>query len=146
MNIMLGNYHFLTRDYASAIEELEDYLSLNPADKRVKKKLIICYTQVNELEKAMNLFYSLIEDDIDFIINTNPEVEDCPCPDLVEKLEKEKPEHLSDYDLSLELGILWLYCDKKKSLQYFENAFNLNSTDKRIPFIIDKIKSKLMSN
>ncbi|MEG8990835.1 tetratricopeptide repeat protein [Ignavibacteria bacterium 4148-Me] len=140
---MLGNYHFLTRDYPSAKEELENYLLLYPDNKRVKKKLIICYTQVNELEKAMDLFYSLVKEDIDFIINTNPETEDCPCPDLVKKIENEKPEYLSEYDLSLELGILWLYCNGEKSVQYFEKAYNLNAEDKRIPSVISKIKSRL---
>lgn len=140
---MLANYHFLIRDYSSACEELENYLSKNPNDIKAKKKLIVCYTQTNELEKAFNLFYELVITDIEAIINTNPEVEDCPCPELVEKLEKQNPQNYDQYYFLLELGILWLYCCKETSLRYFEKALLLNYKDERLSVVIEKIKSRI---
>ncbi len=141
MSEMLGNYHFLIRDYYSALEELENHIKYNPHDKRAKKKLIICYTQTGNLNKSLELFIDLIEEDIYCIINTNPETEDCPCPDLVNKLEKEGSNNLGQYWLNIELGILWLYCDKEKSLSYFEKAYQIDNSDLRIISIIQKIKS-----
>lgn len=138
---MLANYHFLIRDYYLALEELEKHLSIKPEDKRAKKKLIICYTQTEQLSKAFELFYELVCEDINFIVNTDPESEDCPCPALVEKLEKKEMQRPSNLELYLELGILWLYCDKEKSLKYFEKVRSLDNTDFRISSIIDKIKS-----
>ncbi|MEG8947776.1 hypothetical protein [Rosettibacter firmus] len=143
MSEMLGNYHFLIRDYSSAIDELENFLLVNPDDKRARKKLIICYTQVDELTKALNLFYSLVEQDIDFIINTDPEKEDCPCPDLVKKLEDNQSLYNNKYWFFIELGILWLYCDKQKSLKYFEEAYAIDSSDERVLSIIKKIKNTI---
>ncbi len=146
MSEMLANYHFLIRDYFLALEELEKYLLLNPDDKRAKKKLIICYTQTGRLSKAFDMFYELICEDIDYIINTNPASEDCPCPTLVEKLENNELERPNKYELFLELGILWLYCNKEKSLNYFEKVVQLNNSDKRIFSVIEKIKSRINSN
>lgn len=143
MSEMLGNYHFLIRDYSSAIEELENFLLVNPEDKRAKKKLIICYTQIDELKKALDLFYTLVEEDINFIINTDPQTEDCPCPDLVKKLEENQSLYNNKYWLFVELGILWLYCNKEKSLKYFEEAYAIDNTDEKVLYIIKKIKNTI---
>ncbi|MFA3783663.1 tol-pal system YbgF family protein [Melioribacteraceae bacterium 4301-Me] len=139
MSEMLGNYHFLIRNYSSAIREFEKIVN-NSAAKKTQKKLIICYTQTGQLDKALDLFYKLIREDIRLITNTNPEKEDCPCPELTKKLEEEFLEKKDSYETNVELGILWLYCDKGKSLEYFQNAEKINSSDERISSIIQILK------
>ncbi len=142
MSEMLGNYHFLVRNYSSAIKELEEVIAVCPAENKAKKKLIICYTQTDQLNKAVDLFYNLVKEDIDCIINTDPEIEDCPCPELTRNLEEGLIERNNEYELAVELGILWLYCDKEKSLKYFQKAWQLSSSDKRIAVIIEKLTTK----
>lgn len=140
MSEMLGNYHFLVRNYLSAIEPLEKIIEGEPGAKKAKKKLIVCYTQTNQLEKALHLFSDLIREDIDCILNTNPETEDCPCPHLTKDLECGLIERDDDYKLDIELGILWLYCNKERSLEYFEKVCRRNPADKRITPIIEILK------
>ena len=139
---MLGNYHFLNRNYSLALSELENSFLKTPADKSTRKKLIVCYTQTRNLNKALDLFLELLKEDADCIINTKPEEECCPCPELVSELESSKIERTNQYELFLELGILWLYCDIKSSVSYFEKAYQINTSDTRLTQIIQILNSK----
>lgn len=143
MNEMLANYQFLVRNYQNAVNELIDVVANNPLNKKARKKLIICFTQTNQLSKALELFVSLINEDLDFVINTNPEVEDCPCPELVTKLENGEIERTDKYELFIELGILWLYCSPQKSLVKFNKALELNPNNELLKAAINKISTKV---
>ncbi len=143
MSQMLGNYHFLIRDFSSAKEELEKSYTESTPDLLSIKKLIICYTQTDQLNDAVKISCSLLNEDADSILIKDPEKEDCPCKNLIEKLESGDLLRKSLYDLFVELGVLWLFCDDKKSLSYFEDAANLNSSDTRINQIISILKSKI---
>ena len=83
MSEMLGNQFFLARNYAGAANELEKALKKDPASKYVQRKLVVCYSQINKLEKAFNVFYDLAKRDMDFIINAKYDDAECPCPELV---------------------------------------------------------------
>jgi tetratricopeptide (TPR) repeat protein len=143
MSEMLGNYHFINGNYSSALQELEEVCKKIPDGISAKKRLIICYTQTNNLDKALDLFIELIIEDIDCIINTKPEEEDCPCEALVANIESESIEALNQYDSCLELGILWLYCDINQSLSNFNKAYQLNQNEVRIQKIIQVLTSKI---
>jgi len=122
MNEMLGNRFFMIRNYAAAAHEFEAVLAADPHTKPVRKKLIICYVQLGQIPEALELFLGLVEEDTEFIINTDPEADDCPCPELIfEEENGVKPQRGSKTSLAA-LGILWLYCDIHKSLEYFEQA------------------------
>ena len=141
MSEMLGNYHFLIRNYQSAIIELENVQPSSPDYKKACKKLIICYSQTGQLQRAFNLFCALVEEDINFIIHTDPEKEDCPCPELVTGLEVNSKKNFNVYELNIELGMLWLYCNAEKSLDYFRRAYQIKKTDARLKSIITQIES-----
>jgi len=143
MSEMLGNYHFLNGNYSFALQELENSYKKFPDNICAKKRLIICYTQTKNLDKALDLFTSLIEENIDCIIDTKPEEEDCPCTDLVVKIESGKIVRSNQYELFIELGILWLYCDINQSLNYFLKAHQLNKNEMRIEQIIQLLTSKI---
>ena len=140
MSEMLANYHFIVRNYCNAVPQLEDELQRNPFNKQIMKKLIICYTQTNQLQQALKLFTQLIENDIDFIINTNQEYEDCPCPDLIAMLENQTVPRPNNFELYSELGILWLYCDRNESNKYFLKALELDKNNKTLLTIIDLLQ------
>ena len=142
---MLGNKYFLARNYSGAAQNLQHVLSQNPINKSARKKIIICYTQTGEIEKAFDNFYTLVKEDINYIINTDPVADDCPCPELVTKYGKVFPYENDSFDLQLMLGMLWLYCDVEKSIGYFKAINGTNITDLRIGEILELIEKNIKS-
>lgn len=136
MNEMLGNQYFLARKYDKAAEMLEKALIADKANKAIRRKLIICYAQNGQVDKALDTFVSLIKDDKDFIINTNPIDDDCPCPELVYDMERKFSDNQQSIDYLLVLGMLWLYCNKEKSVQYFEQAYEKNEQARHVKAIL----------
>lgn len=117
---MLGNRYFIAHQFSRAIPELENALSLQEENVGIRKKLIICYIQVGRIEKALKYFYDLLKKDPFIIINTDPYQDDCPCPGLVDDWEK-KLSNQNAYNPNkfLILGMLSLYCDEHRSIEYF---------------------------
>lgn len=139
MSEMLANHYFQNRKFITAAPLLEKALK-NSNDDSLKKKLIICYAESGRISEAFNLFYSLIKTNIKIILDTNTSDEDCPCPDLI--YQKENSFNSTDLDFTnlLQLGMLWLFCDKQTSLNYFQNALTIQSNNKEIIDIISIIK------
>ena len=142
MSEMLGNQYFMARKYAASVPEFEEVLDRTPDDKMIRKKLIICYTQIGQIQRALKLFYSLIKEDIDIIAKTDPIADDCPCPELVDKFSDAKN---IDLENELRQGILWLFCNAQKSLDHFLKAKSLNPDNDQLCSII-KIISLYQSN
>jgi len=138
---MLANQYFLARRYAQACEVYEKVLEKRPKDKFILRKLIICYTQIGEIKKALDVFISCLEDDIECIVKIDPIADDCPCPELVAELEKKLASNLNSLDFHLMLGMLWLYCDMKKSIEYFLKAQQLDPENAMVKYIILLITS-----
>jgi pentatricopeptide repeat protein len=146
---MLANQYFLVRRFSDAETAFENLLSNNPSNKVARKKLIICYIHNGQVKKALNLFYSLIKEDISCIINTDVIADDCPCPELIETFEKLKEPRLT-YISQLEVyGMLWLYCDIHKSITYFEKLKEFNPGERIYKeilkiystYLLDKIRT-----
>ena len=141
MSEMLGNQYFLARRYSDAYYELEAELRKETADRKsISKKLIICYLQTDQIEKAFEMFYSIVTRNVNIITDTNPEKDGCPCPEIIE----ENLPHLksnNDFEQKLKMGILWLYCDIKKSIEYFEKINAEERFTKEINKIITVLKS-----
>jgi len=135
MDEMLGNHYFLARNYGRAATLLENALRIDPKNKPMRRKLIICLAQIGHVETALNIFLSLIKEDIDFVINTDPIDDDCPCPEIVFELESELQDNHSSLDYNLILGMLWLYCKLDKSIYYFEKAYQMDTQNNTIKSI-----------
>lgn len=138
---MLANQYFLARRYAQACAMYEKELAKRPNDKFIRRKLIICYTQIGEIKKALDVFVSCLEDDIDCIVKIDPVAEDCPCPELVTELEQNLSGNINSLDFHLMLGMLWLYCDANKSLDYFFKAQQLDPENALVKYAILLITS-----
>ncbi len=119
---MLGNQLFLARKYSQAADNLELALKKDPQNLDIKRKLVICFTQIGQIDKALSIFISILRKNVEFIINTDPLGDDCPCPELVQEMEKMLCENRHSLDYQLIMGMLWLYCSLEKSLQYFLRA------------------------
>lgn len=143
MSEMLGNQYFLSRNFSKAKEAYEKVLLSDPNNDFIKKRLIICYTQVGEINKALELFYEIVKKDVDFIINTDILADDCPCPELISKYGNIKANSECSRDSRIMLGILWLFCNSEKSFEFFDSLVSEENIDFRIPEIRNIIKEKL---
>lgn len=143
MNEMLGNQYFMARNYLGAADVFQNVLLEEPKNLNATKKLIISLTQIGKYSKAFDLFTNFINENIDFILNTDPIKDDCPCAELVTNLET-KNKFGNESITSLEtLGILWLYCDINNSIQYFEKALVLNTNDPKLNSVITILRKKI---
>ncbi|HET54069.1 MAG TPA: tetratricopeptide repeat protein [Ignavibacteria bacterium] len=142
MSEMLGNQYFIARRYADALNELEKAVQKNPSLKSARKKLIICYLQTSQLNNAVNEFYKLVDEDVELILNTDPIRDDCPCPDIIHKMDQEITGYHNDDEI-IKLGILWLYCEIEKSLKYFEKVSPQSEYYNLVDRIIIKLQQAL---
>ncbi len=131
----------MARNYSAAEKELRISLEKQPDNKAIKKKLIICYSQSGNAVEAFKLFYELISDDISFITNTDPAQDDCPCPELVILIENSISSEKASFQQYMMLGMLWLYCDAKRSLENFRKVRLKGGNDKRIDDVLEKIEN-----
>jgi len=143
---MLGNKYFLARDYESAATNFQHILQDDPINKSIRKKLIICYTQIGQIQKAFENFYILVKEDIDYIINTDLIADDCPCDELTAKYGNILPYENESADLKLMLGMLWLYCNPQKSLEFFKRILIEHPPDPKIGKIASVIETKIKSS
>lgn len=141
MSEMLGNQYFLAKRYSDAYAELEAELNKDTANRKsISKKLIICYLQTDQLDKAFDMFYSVVTRSVNVITDTNPEKDGCPCPEIInENLPRLK--YNNDLEQNLKMGILWLYCDAHKSIDYFDKIQPNNKYSERVKEIIEVLKS-----
>jgi len=144
MSEMLGNQYFLVRKYTSATKELEEALRSNPKCKGIRRKLIICFNETGQIRKAFKYFISLINEDIYFIIQTDPVEDDCPCPELVFEAERSLNNNKNSIDFVLRIAMLWLYCDVNESIRYFKQAQLLAPADGDIKTALTLLKSREM--
>ena len=142
---MLGNKYFLARKYKNAAENFQHTLQTDPINKSVRKKLIICYTQIGQIQKALENFYMLVKEDVNFIIETDIAADDCPCPELIDKYGSVFPYEKDSFDMKLMLAMLWLYCDAKKSLEFFKRVLVEKPGDSRIKDIVLFIERNIES-
>ena len=142
---MLGNKYFLARKYKNAAENFQHTLQTNPINKSVRKKLIICYTQIGQIQRALENFYTLVKEDVNFIMETDIVADDCPCPELIEKYGSVLPYEKDSIDMKLMLAMLWLYCDAKKSLEFFKRILIEKQGDPRVQEIASFIERKIKS-
>jgi len=121
MSEMLGNQYFMARNYKEAVRALEPVYLKDSLNKSVRRKLIIAYTQTGKLMKGLELFISLVQEDVKFIINADPIFDDCPCPEIEKQLRTSPKDNLSP-DINIYNGILWLYCNPKISVKFLKKA------------------------
>lgn len=143
MSEMLGNQYFLSRNYQLAATVYSKVHEEHPENLSVTKRMIICLTQTGEINRAFNLFYELVNEEIRVITETDPVADDCPCGELTEKYGKILPYENNSTDLKLLLGILWLYCDAKKSMEFFEQLSKENPSEGRYKEIVYTIRKHL---
>lgn len=125
---MLANQYFMARNYSGAESEFIKCLVQSPDNLAARKKLIICNTQTGNIEEALVNFLIIIHENISFIIDTAKIRDDCPCPKIIKHIEELSSKKTDNTETITTLGILWLFCDRFKSEEYFHLA-NLSKPD-----------------
>jgi tetratricopeptide (TPR) repeat protein len=136
MSEMLGNHYFLLGHYNRAIETYVKVFSTR-IPSHILKKMVICHITQGNQSMAQEYFLKILNEDPMLIVDTANNDEDCPCPDLILKLEN-KFHPPSTKEEIISLGMLWLYCDIGKSREYFQTALNKYPEDK---FIIKSLNA-----
>ena len=85
MSEMLGNQYFLSRNFTLAQKEFEESLQKDPSNLFVKKKLVICYLQKFDINKAVEQILPILNSAPEIITNTDLEKDDCPCAEIIDK-------------------------------------------------------------
>ena len=145
MSEMLGNQYFMSRKYSEAKHIFEKCIAKGTSNNIIRKRLVICYTQTNEIYKALSLFHEILKDNIEIITDTHPIIDDCPCPELVYNLEKTVPGQEIELERNILLGILWLYCSIDNSIKYFSIAKSLSPSNTTIHSIHNIISGHIKS-
>ncbi len=143
---MLANQYFLVRNFIPAKSIYENILEKDTTNKSIKKKLTVCYITTGEIDKALDLFLTQIKDDIDFLLNTDVQSEDCPCPELISQVENEEIKFIDEIEKITALGMLWLHCSLEKSIDFFKQVKMKSPDDKRIKEINSILINKLVAN
>lgn len=139
MNEMLANQYFMGRNFIEA----ENYFSIltknYPENHIFKKKLIICMIENKKIDIALNLFSEIIFKDIRVITDTDLIKDDCPCPEIIKKINEIEKNSLNLFELYVSLGMLWLYCDTENSRKYLKLAFQEQPDNQLLRKIIYQI-------
>jgi len=83
---------------------------------------------------------------IGIVLESNREGEDCPCNELIFKIESDEIKYSNNEVKYTALAILWMYCNHKTSLNYFQMALNENPENKNLIKIITLIKKLSKQN
>ncbi len=146
MSEMLGNHYFQLRNFVLAESTYEKLPQNQFGDVNILKRLIICYTQTNKLDKALELLIHLLKKNINTILNSNRKDEDCPCNDLITKIETGEITYSNRYETLTALGILHLYCNHKNSIKYFKMALKQNSNNQLLNETFKILKITVQKN
>ena len=146
MSEMLANHYFLVRNFISARSIFENILEKDSTNKSIIKKLIICRVTTGEIGNALDLFLLLIKTDIDCIINTKTDSEDCPCPEIISEIENQEKLFKNEFEKLASLGMLWLYCSLEKSIELFKKAEIIDPKEIRFKEIASILVNKMISD
>ena len=130
------------RQFDKALQYFETALAEAPDNYQIKKRLIICYIFVGQIERALSFFYDIVKVDPAIIINTDPYYDDCPCLDMIPNWENKLSENSPKKDLYETLGMLYLFCDKDKSVAYFRKALAVTSYKTTISSILKRLTTE----
>ena len=139
MSEMLGNRYFIARQFDKAMSYLEAALRENASSDKIKKKLIICYIQGGQTDRAFALFFELVSKNPRIISDTDVFYDDCPCFELLPSWQEKMNEAGDKSELVNILAMLYLYCDVKKSIAYFTKSMELNGGPPEIQTILEKL-------
>lgn len=117
---MLANQYFMMRRYPEAMEIFEKIYSAKKNTVKITAKLILCLIYCKNIDKAFNLFIENLSNDPLIFLNAALKNEDCPCNDLIKKIENEFLLIEAKEEKDIALGILWSYCDINKSIEILE--------------------------
>ena len=143
MSEMLGNHQFMIHNFKAAARMFEAAIQNTAQTKPLRKKLIVCYTQMGEIEKVFELLIPFLDEDLDFLITVNPMEVECPCPELIHDIEHSLHSQQDLQTNYVKLGIYWLYLDIGQSVKYLELARNQSHFKAEIEVILTHLYERI---
>lgn len=140
MSEMIGNYFFLTHSYARAVPVLEAILQREPENPRARKKLVIAYIETGRLRDGFRLYERIMTHNPQIILNTDPEAEDCPCPQLVDDIARGLRHFDDPANRFIVMGIYSSYCNAPSARAHFESYLQLIPEDRQVPRILQALR------
>jgi pentatricopeptide repeat protein len=140
MSEMLGNQYFLSRNFDKAMQHFEQVFKKEPENEKVQKKLVICYCEAGHVKDALEVFDKITANNIELIAETDIVSEDCPCPEILERMRWYEQVAANSLDFQCIMGMLNLYCSVEDSLVAFDKALGINPSDKVVKRIYGRIK------
>jgi tetratricopeptide (TPR) repeat protein len=141
MSEMLGNHHLLVGNFKEAQIEFEDVLLDDSRNDFIKKKLIICYTLAAKLEKALDLFLTLLSHHKEIFDCQDPFLDKQFCKEIISEYENIWKDLLDAEEYNLGLGILWFFCNTHVSIKCFQKAARFGFTDHRIKGVLQLVEN-----
>jgi len=138
MNEMLGNQYFISSRYKLARSVYQQHLAEFPDNPCIKKKLIICNIKSNLIDDAFDLFYELVNENINCFFDDEYRIEECPCRQMIFEYEVNR-ENLDPLDKHLVLSILWLFRNINESIKYFRLLKKYKYRVKKIDNVLVKL-------
>ena len=140
MNEMLANHYYLTKNHQYAVALFQEVIVNEPKNYEAKKKLMVCLLKEGIFYLAWDLYNEIIKNKPQVILETNYKIQDCLCLDVLRDIRKCTNIHSFNWIHSVELGILYSFKDKKKSLFYFKQALERSPFKNRIENLILQIE------
>lgn len=136
MSEMIGNYFFQTHSYLRAVPVLEEIVAREPANPRALKRLVIAYLETGRLRDGYQIYQRIMRTNPRIILDTDPEAEDCPCPELVDAIGQGQRQFDDPANRLLILGIYSSYCNRRAARSYFESYLGLVPEDTQVARIL----------
>jgi len=132
---MLGHHYFMLRDFSTALSHYQEVLKGGGASTEVRKRALICYVQSGRIAQAIPLFEGLITEDLECIVKHNVDRYGCPCPEIIDQYECSRVTTDVAQGDRIALGMLWLFCDVRRSHQWFAEALREDSSSAFLRFV-----------
>ncbi len=142
---MLANQYFIVNRFQDACTEFEEILDANPSNSIAKKKLVLCYIHIEEIQSAFKLFAELVTTNINILTENEISIYDKPCKKMISYL-KTNPQKLVEKNKLLILGMLWTYCDINNAKIEFEKLNKILPNDPKIITILTIINHLISQN
>ncbi|MBT4504053.1 MAG: tetratricopeptide repeat protein [Gemmatimonadetes bacterium] len=122
MSEMLANQYFLSGSYERALPLLERFLLNSPDRAYLKNKLLICYLQTDQVDRALEFCLEILRTAPLDLVGSDPCTQRFPC--LEQTLQR--PGGIPTTPLELNrLAVINLFCKPETSLRHLRRSLDL---------------------
>jgi len=137
MSEMLANQYFLSGRYERALPLLEQFLLSSPDRAYLKNKLLICYLQMDQIDRALELCLEILRTAPFDLVGSDPCTQQFPC--LEQTLQRPDGPPTTPIELN-RLAVVYLFCRPEVSLVHLRNSLELDPEQTAISEILSLLE------